>query len=158
MDSDAPLDAGPFGAWLAEIGDALHHERSMDVPCGDCRACCGAAQFVHVAPDETETRARIPAALLFPAPGAPPGHLLMGYDEHGRCPMLTAAGCSIYEHRPRTCRTYDCRVFTATEITPDGDAAAGIAARVRRWRFTVADDREAAAVAAVRRVRPGPRG
>ncbi len=150
MDSDAPLDAGDFGTWFAELREALDDQHDMHVPCDDCRACCESSQFVHVAPDETETLAHIPAALLFPAPGAPPGHRLMGYDEHGRCPMLTSEGCSIYDHRPRTCRTYDCRVFAAAEIVPDGDAAAGIATRVRRWRFTVTDVQDAAHLEAVR--------
>ena len=30
--------------------------------------------------------------------------------------MLVDGRCSIYEHRPRTCRTYDCRIFTATGL------------------------------------------
>jgi Fe-S-cluster containining protein len=68
----------------------------------------------------------------------------MGYDEHGRCPMLTTDGCSIYEHRPRTCRTYDCRVFPATGLAPDDDQVL-IAARAARWGFSfpAAEDREA---------------
>ena len=28
------------------------------------------------------------------------GHVLLGYDERGHCPMLIDGGCSIYEHRP----------------------------------------------------------
>ena len=59
-----------------------------------------------------------PAALRFPRPGRPKGHVVLGYDEHGRCPMLGDHGCTIYEHRPRTCRTYDCRVFAATGSSP----------------------------------------
>ncbi|HEY8547256.1 MAG TPA: YkgJ family cysteine cluster protein, partial [Acidimicrobiales bacterium] len=68
-----------------------------------------------------------------PAPGRPPGHVLLGYDERGRCPMLTDAGCSIYEHRPRTCRTYDCRVFPAAGVVPDDKPR--VAERAARWRF-----------------------
>ena len=30
----------------------------------------------------------------------------MGYDERGHCPMLVDGDCSIYDHRPRTCRMY----------------------------------------------------
>ena len=70
-------------------------------------------------------------ALLFAAPRQP-GSFVMGYDEHGRCPMLGDHGCTIYEHRPRTCRTYDCRVFAATGITPDQPF---IAEQVARWQF-----------------------
>ena len=138
----APLDAGDLRAWLDELRAALRGEGDARVPCAGCTACCEASQFVHVAPDETDALAHIPRALLFPAPGAPAGHLVMGYDEHGRCPMLRADGCSIYEHRPRTCRTYDCRVFAATGVVPTGRGQEAIATRAARWRFTVrgADD------------------
>jgi len=135
----APLDAGDLRDWLEELRAALRGEGDTDVPCAGCTACCEASQFVHVAPDETDALAHIPRALLFPAPGAPAGHLVMGYDAHGRCPMLRADGCSIYEHRPRTCRTYDCRVFAATGVTPTGAGQTAIAARARRWRFAVRD-------------------
>lgn len=62
----------------------------------------------------------------------------MGFDERGRCPMLGDDGCSIYEHRPRTCRAYDCRVFTAAGIEPDPDQAA-VGRRVQRWQFSYRD-------------------
>src|SRR5450631_995867 len=65
----------------------------------------------------------------------PVGHVLLGYDDHRRCPMLTDDRCSIYEHRPRACRTYDCRVFPATGLEIGDDDKALIAQRARRWRF-----------------------
>ena len=128
------LAAGRFSEWLEQ----LQRGDDMAVPCGTCTACCTSSQFVHIAPDERETLARVPAALRFPAPGLPEGHVVLGYDEHGRCPMLVDDACSIYEHRPRTCRTYDCRVFAATGVEPDATQAA-IAARVREWAFDVDD-------------------
>jgi Fe-S-cluster containining protein len=131
------LDAGEFSAWLAGMHAVLRGEAESTVPCGTCTACCTSSQFVHIEPDETDALAHIPAALRFPAPGLPTGHVLLGYDEHGRCPMLGNHGCTIYEHRPRTCRTYDCRVFAATGIEPD-ESQPAIAAQVRRWRFDVA--------------------
>lgn len=129
------IDAGEFSAWMTEIGEALQGERATDVPCDGCTACCTSSQFVHVEPDETEALAHIPSALLFPAPGLPRGHVLMGYDERGHCPMLVDGRCTIYAHRPRACRTYDCRVFAATGIELDEPAKAAIAERVARWRF-----------------------
>jgi hypothetical protein len=48
--------------------------------------------------------------------------------------MLGDDGCSIYEHRPVTCRTYDCRVFPATGVDP-GDDKPAIRQRTSRWRF-----------------------
>jgi Fe-S-cluster containining protein len=136
------LPAGRFSTWLGQIG--------ADVPCGTCTACCTSSQFVHIGPDERDTLSRIPKALLFPAPGLPKGHVVMGYDERGHCPMFVDGACSIYDHRPRTCRTYDCRVFPATGLEPDHDGRAKIAAQVRRWRFDFPEPEDEALHAAVR--------
>ncbi|MCU1457406.1 MAG: hypothetical protein JWL73_1498 [Actinomycetia bacterium] len=133
--------AGGLADWLRGMRSALRGEHDADVPCGGCTACCRSSQFVHIGPEETDALAAIPPALLFPAPQMPEGHVLMGYDWQGRCPMLTDAGCSIYEHRPRTCRTYDCRVFAASGVEIDDAGKEMIAARVRQWRF---DDPSAA--------------
>ena len=109
------------------------------VPCDGCTACCRSAQFVTIGPEESDALAHVPSALLFPAPGAPAGTLLLGYDERGHCPMLVDDRCSIYDHRPRACRAYDCRVLTAAGVDLDDDgpdpAKAPIAERARRWRF-----------------------
>jgi Fe-S-cluster containining protein len=91
--------------------------------------------FIHIKPEETETIRRIPSALLFPAPGLPKGHLVMGYSDQGHCPMLVDDKCSIYEYRPQTCRRYDCRVFAATGVPVDQTAQADIAHRVQAWVF-----------------------
>ena len=131
---EAPLPAGELSVWLRAMQAALRGERASEVPCGACTACCTSSQFVHIEPDEIETLARIPPALLFPAPRLP-GHRLLGYDEHGHCPMLVEDGCSIYDHRPRTCRTYDCRVFAAAGVEVDEGDMARIGRRARRWRF-----------------------
>lgn len=127
------LAAGSFSSWLRDLQSALRGERASDVPCAGCTACCTSSQFVHIEPDETETLSHIPPEVLFPAPRMPAGHVLLGYDEHGCCPMLTDDGCSIYQHRPRTCRTYDCRVFPASGAQPDHEGL--LAERTRRWRF-----------------------
>ena len=119
---------------MIAIQGAIRGERGSDVPCGGCTACCTSSQFVHIGPDETDTLAHIPEELLFPAPRLPPGHVLLGYDERGHCPMLIDNRCSIYEHRPQTCRTYDCRIFPATGLQPDDDQVL-IAGQARRWQF-----------------------
>jgi hypothetical protein len=63
--------------------------------------------------------------------------VLLGYDERGHCPMLVDGRCSIYEHRPRACRTYDCRVLPAAGVDIDVEPGkAGVAWRARRWRFS----------------------
>jgi Fe-S-cluster containining protein len=147
------LAAGDFSSWLGEMQGALRGENESDVPCAGCTACCTSSQFVHIGPDETDTLAHIPAELVFPAPLMPAGHVLLGYDERGHCPMLGDDGCSIYDHRPRTCRTYDCRVFPAAGIEADADGdddKALIARRARRWEFSVATPDDRTRLAAVR--------
>ena len=133
------LPAGDFSAWITDAQAAIRGHGESHVPCGTCTACCTASQFIHIAPDETDTLAHIPVAVLFPAPRLPRGHVLMGYDERGHCPMLIDNACSIYSHRPRTCRTYDCRVFPAAGIEPDNDKPL-IAERASRWRFNYPTD------------------
>ena len=136
MNADGDLPAGDFSSWMMEIQGAIRGEHGSDVPCDGCTACCTSSQFIHVGPDESDTIAHIPAELLFPAPGLPPGHVVVGYDERGHCPMLIDEECSIYEHRPRTCRTYDCRIFPAAGLRIDDADKAEIARRVQRWRFS----------------------
>jgi Fe-S-cluster containining protein len=146
---NGPLPAGAFGEWLAGMQAALRGDADSDVPCGTCTACCTSSQFVHIGPDDTETLARIPRELLFPAPRRP-GHFVLGYDEQGRCPMLRDGRCSIYRQRPRTCRVYDCRVFEAAGVPVDDDKPA-IGTRARRWRFSYPADTDRALHEAVRR-------
>ncbi len=88
--------------------------------------------FVWIRPAEKRTIRSIPRALLFPAPGLPKGHLLLGYDDQGHCPMLADSRCSIYKDRPQTCRDYDCRIYAATGIPVDQP---DIARRVGEWVF-----------------------
>jgi Fe-S-cluster containining protein len=141
MGAGGELAAGDFGAWLSGTRAAIRGERDAEVPCDGCSACCTAGQFVHIAPDETETLGRIPRRLLFPAPLMPEGHVVIPHDARGHCPLLVGGRCSIYEDRPRTCRTYDCRVFAATGVAPDDRL---IAERAARWRFTYASEADRA--------------
>ncbi len=129
------IPAGELLPWLDATRRAQQRGLGMDVPCGDCNACCRSSYFIHIRPDEGETLAAIPPELLFPAPGLPAGNVLLGFDEHGHCPMLRDGACSIYASRPLTCRSYDCRVFAATgldALEPDKQA---VAEQARRWRF-----------------------
>jgi hypothetical protein len=105
--------------------------------------------FIHVAPDEARSLARIPKKFLFPAPGFPSGHLVMGFNDRGECPMLVDNRCTIYADRPRTCRDYDCRIFAATGMPPDGATQPIVAERVRAWVFETpsAESRQALAAA-----------
>ena len=137
------LDAGDFTEWLTAIRQSMRDGTTMNVPCGACTACCRSAQFVDIGPDEADALTHIPVELLSPAPGRP-GHRVLGYDAEGRCPMLGEddAGCTIYEHRPRACRTFDCRIFAAAGIEPDEPGKRPLAEQVSRWRFTSGVQRE----------------
>jgi Fe-S-cluster containining protein len=133
---------------------ALAEEQPAEVPCGDCSACCRSSHVIHVRPQEKHTLARIPRKYLLPAPGLPPGNLVLGYDTVGRCPLLLGGHCSIYEDRPLACRTYDCRIYAAAGIAAD---RAEIARQLERWRFTYPSsddcDRHAAVKAAAGYIR-----
>jgi len=128
--------AGDFSEWLRSAEASLRSGKGETaVPCGGCTACCRSSMFIHIKPEETKTIRRIPPGLLFPAPGLPKGHVLMGYNDQGHCPMLLDNKCSIYEDRPQTCRSYDCRVFAATGVPLDQTTQADIAHRVQAWVF-----------------------
>jgi Fe-S-cluster containining protein len=145
------LEAGDFSAWLEDLRAALRGEAAAAVPCGGCTACCRSSQFVLIEADEHETLEQIPAELVVPAPLMPAGNFVLGYREDGSCPMLGEKGCTIYEHRPRACRSYDCRVFTATGLLPEGQGRAEVARRTQRWRFSFADGEARLQQAALRR-------
>jgi hypothetical protein len=57
---------------------------------------------------------------------------------------------SIYDHRPRACRTYDCRVFPAAGVALLDEDKGAIAGRARRWRFTFTTDEDRSRLDAVR--------
>lgn len=134
------LPAGEFSAWLESMNLAIELGGTTDVPCGECNACCKGSYFIHVDPSESVSLAAIGESLLFPAPGRPEGHRLLGFDESGTCPMLEEDRCSIYTSRPRTCRTYDCRIFAATGIAEHGADKSAITEQARRWRFDYAEE------------------
>lgn len=146
---DDMLAAGDFLVWLQQFRHALIHECGVAVDCSGCDACCSSSSFIHIRPEETRTLAKIPKKLLFPVPGMPKGHVLLGYDENGCCPMLKDGQCSIYAHRPFTCRHYDCRVFTAAGIAPGGADKVRVTNRIRRWQFSFPTAHDRAAHAAI---------
>ncbi len=118
----------------------LKEKDGMEVPCGDCSACCRSSLFIHIGPDEHQTLAAIPSELLFPAPGRPKGTMLMGFDKSGLCPMFIDDTCSIYENRPLSCRRFDCRIFPAAGLEKNTADKSLITDRAEKWRFEYADD------------------
>jgi hypothetical protein len=151
------LPAGDFSAWLRHARSALSTGAGTEVECGACTACCDSSYFIHIGPEETEALDRIEKGLLAAAPGLPEGHVVMGYDKNGVCPMLIDGRCSIYAHRPQTCRAYDCRVLAAAGITAGGGDKTRITQRAKRWKFSYPTGRDrdenAAVQAAARFIR-----
>jgi Fe-S-cluster containining protein len=111
----AALAAGEFGAWLDGFRASLRDGTPVE-------------------PDEADALAFIPAESLVPMPGEPARRVL-AHDASGRCSQLADLGCAVYAHRPRACRAYDCRIFPATGVRPDGPL---IADQTDRWRFSYA--------------------
>lgn len=134
------LPAGDFTQWLSQTRRAFIDEKGVPVACGDCRGCCTSSYFVHIRPEEKDSLAVIDRKLLFPAPGLPKGHKLMGYFENGFCPQMTDMGCRIYAHRPITCRNYDCRIFTAAGLLAGGEEKITINERVQQWEFSYSSE------------------
>jgi Fe-S-cluster containining protein len=126
--------AGPFSDWLRAMRGALAGSTGMDVACGDCRGCCTSSYFIKVRAHEAAALEHIGADNLRPVPDASNGSMLMGFDEQGHCFMFANGNCSIYSHRPETCRTYDCRVFTAAGMNAGPDKRE-INERIASWRF-----------------------
>jgi Fe-S-cluster containining protein len=129
-----PLPAGNFSEWLRAMRGALAGGSGMQVACGDCVGCCTSSYYIKLRPRETEALRRIPADLLIDAPGDAAGTRLIGFDARGHCAMFRGGACTIYPQRPDTCRTYDCRVFTAAGMDA-GEGRPAINERVARWRF-----------------------
>jgi len=135
------LPAGEFSLWLDRTRNSQKTGEDIAVPCGDCTACCRSSYFIHIKPDETKTIAKIPEELMFPAPGLPEGNVLLGFNKKGLCPMFADNKCSIYDYRPLTCRTYDCRIFKATGLDVEDDRVL-IYQQSNRWKFNFSDKRD----------------
>lgn len=140
--------AGAFSEWLDSMQAVLRGQRDADVPCDGCVGCCVSSYQIPLRPADKVALARVPDRYLrWPMGG---GTVRMDHREDGTCPMLEAGRCSIYADRPRTCRDYDCRLYAAAELLPDGHRPV-IQERVREWRFDYEDDAARARAAGLRR-------
>jgi Fe-S-cluster containining protein len=146
-----PLDAGPFGAWLAQALRVLRGEAEADVPCGTCTGCCTSAYYIRIRPRDRMAVAGFSHAYFVRAEGMPPDESLMGWRTDGTCPALDCGRCTIYAQRPMTCRDYDCRVFVPAGLEAGDERKAVINERVRAWRFTFEGEAELKAFNAIGR-------
>lgn len=136
------LFAGNFSVWLSNIRASFKNSTAVEVPCGDCRACCKSSLFVHIASDETQTINRIDKRLLFPTPGLPEGNFILGFSSNGQCPVFKQNACSIYEFRPVTCRLFDCRIFKAAGLEADSYLKEIISQQAERWEFSFPGEKD----------------
>lgn len=144
------IAAGPFGAWLGAMRAVLKGEQSADVPCGGCAGCCVSSYPIPLRSTDRVALERVPARYLRMPADSAGGLARMGFRDDGSCPLLCASGCSIYSDRPQTCRDYDCRIYAAAGLLPDGERPV-IRSRVQAWRFAMPTAVEQAAAAAVLR-------
>ncbi|MEO6080652.1 MAG: YkgJ family cysteine cluster protein [Steroidobacteraceae bacterium] len=145
----AGISAGNFGEWLEVMRAVLRGERDADVPCGDCVGCCVSSYPIPLRPTDHVALQQVPARHLRLPADSTAGLARMGYREDGSCPLLCAGACSIYNDRPQTCRDYDCRIYAAAELMPDGERPV-IHQRVSAWRFEFISPEEHDAAEAVR--------
>lgn len=139
--------AGDFDGWLADMRAVLRNEGHADVPCDGCVGCCVSAYPIPLRPADRVALAQVPDRYLQLRSG---GTARMLHRDDGTCPMLASAGCTIYADRPQTCRDYDCRIYAAAGLLPDGERPV-IQQRVREWRFVFADESAQRRAVAIRR-------
>ena len=149
-DAAAAVPAGTFGDWLADMRAVLRGQRDADVPCGDCVGCCVSKYVIPLRPADSRVLESIPDRYLMIERGENGIRYQMKFREDGTCPLFCQGKCSVYQHRPRTCRDYDCRVYAATGLVPDGDRPV-IGERVAAWRFSYRTEDERRDARAVRR-------
>ncbi len=148
MAIDTQRPAGSFGQWLATMGAVLRNEQVADVPCDGCVGCCVSSYVIPLRPTDKVALDTVPARFLgLPADGR---LARMNHRPDGTCPMLEANRCTIYAARPQTCRDYDCRIYAATGLLPDGNRPV-IRDRVLEWRFGIDTAQEAMQSTALRR-------
>lgn len=96
------------------------------VPCGGCVACCyHPCVGVHPEDERPEDLARLDLVTR------EDGVIVVRKRSDGACVHLGERGCTVYEHRPRACRLYDCRKYAMIGVL---DSYAG-GRKSPGWRF-----------------------
>ena len=57
---DHEIHAGDISSWLDQVRQVQVTGDAVDVPCGECTACCTSSYFIHIKPHESKTIARDP--------------------------------------------------------------------------------------------------
>jgi Fe-S-cluster containining protein len=125
--------SGDFDVWLKRYARMAKRSRrgervAAQVPCGTCRACCYVPTIKVEASDDV--------AHLNAEPDPKNGGLKLRKRADGGCIHLVDGGCSVYQHRPAACRTYDCRMYALIGRSPWWRDASGNVLRAPEWDFT----------------------
>jgi hypothetical protein len=103
------------------------------VPCNGCRMCCYHLR-IEVEPQDDIRHLDIETH--------EDGGQTLRRREDGSCVHLGPEGCTVYAHRPRGCRTYDCRLFSLLGIVET-------AVPVPHWTFSARTREEKAVLFAL---------
>lgn len=82
------------------------------VPCNGCKSCCH-----H---EDVEVRAeqeRAEDLRYLDLVQTQEGRTVLRKRDDGACAHLVSSGCAVYDHRPRACRMYDCRIRAIAGLT-----------------------------------------
>jgi hypothetical protein len=132
--------AGNLGVYITKTLRGVD-QFDRTVPCGACTACCYHAR-VDVDPDEEAPENLEHLDLV----SHPDGGLALRKRADGACVHLGSAGCTVYQYRPRACRVYDCRLYSAAGLGDSYDNDQ----RQPQWVFDVNSLRERAWILAIR--------
>ena len=75
------------------------------VPCDGCAApCCTSFEYITVDP-------RVDEVSQYATRRLASGRLVLQQHDDGACIYFVDGRCSIHDHRPATCRVFDCRIY-----------------------------------------------
>jgi hypothetical protein len=89
---------------------------SSDVACNGCTSCC----YYHEV-DFDPSRERAEDLKHLDTVEAENGRVRLRKRADGACIHLGDTGCTVYEHRPRPCRFYDCRGMALVSVVESFD-------------------------------------
>ncbi|HVY93394.1 MAG TPA: YkgJ family cysteine cluster protein [Bryobacteraceae bacterium] len=85
----------------------MSSERHTEVPCNGCIECCRSGQGLFLHPEQGDDVASYRTRTMTGSAGE--SVFVLETTAAGACVYLGERGCTIYEHRPLLCRTFDCR-------------------------------------------------
>jgi putative zinc- or iron-chelating protein len=118
-------EARQYGARVTQTKPA-----NVNVPCNGCTACC-------YNPRIEVDRSKEPPERLEHLDLVPDeyGDLKLRKRPDGACVHLGEKGCTVYEHRPTVCRTYDCRLLAMVGLRRAYDAHGDTVVSEPAWVF-----------------------